>query len=74
MSVASGCGFQEVGVASGWVKSMSVVSRRWMAYMGEASECGCKEVHRFPHNYYLFLLLLFCSFLQQHPNFLFILF
>ena len=24
-----------------------------------ASRCGCKEVNRFPHNYYLSLLLLY---------------
>ena len=47
-----------------------VVSRRWMLVesMGVASgcTCSCKEVYRFPHNYYLFLYtalvsVLFCS-------------
>ena len=38
MGVASECGEQEVGVASGsgWNR-------------GVATECGCKEVYRFPH-------------------------
>ena len=35
--------------------------------MGVTTGCGCKEVYRFPHIYYLSLLL--CSFLQQHPYF-----
>ena len=59
MGVASGCGEQEVGVASGsgwnlWVWLLGVVVRR----------------------YILILLIptpLVCSFLQQHPYFLFIL-
>ena len=37
--------------------------------MGVASGGGCKEVYRFPHNYYLSLLLLY---LHQHPYFLII--
>ena len=41
--------------------------------MGVATGCGCKEVYRFPHIYYLSLLLLYLFFLQQHPYFLFIL-
>ena len=50
---------------------MGVVSRRWMwmESMSVASGCGCKEVHRFPHNYLSLLLLYlfffaatFCSF------------
>ena len=46
-----------------------------MESMGVASGCDCKEVHvyRFPHNYYLSLLLLYLLFFQQHPYFLFIL-
>ena len=46
---------------------MGVVSRRWMwvESMGVASGCGCKEAYKFPHNYNLFLLLLYL-FLQQH--------
>ena len=54
MGVASGCGEQEVGVASG------------SGYV--ASGCGCKEVYRFHHNTYPIILLLY-FFLQQHPNF-----
>ena len=60
MGVASGCGEQEVGVASGsgwnlwgwnlWVWLLGVVVRRYID----------------------FLILLICSFLQQHPYFLFI--
>ena len=45
MGVASGCGEQEVGVASG---------RRGIY------GCGCKEVYRFPHTTYL-VSVLFCS-------------
>ena len=30
--------------------------------MGVASGCGCKEVYRFPHIYYLSLLLLYLFF------------
>ena len=57
MGVASGCGEQEVGVASGngwnlWVWLLGVFVRRYIDYLS--------------------LLLLFCSFLQQHPYFLFI--
>ena len=60
MGVASGCGEQEVGVASGsgwnlWVWPLGVVVRRYIDFS----------------SYYLSLLL--CSFLQQHPYFLFIL-
>ena len=51
MGVASWCGEQEVGVATG---------------------CGCKEVYRFPHTTYPYSSCI-CSFLQQHPYFLFIL-
>ena len=50
MGVASGCGEQEAGVATG---------------------CGCKEVYRFPHTTNPYSSCI-CSFLQQHPYFLFI--
>ena len=50
MGVTSGCGEQEVGVATG---------------------CDCKEVYRFPHTTYPYSSCI-CSFLQQHPYFLFI--
>ena len=40
--------------------------------MGVASGCGCKEVYRFPHTTYPYSFCI-CSFLQQHPYFLFIL-
>ena len=55
MGVASGCGEQEVGVASGRVESMGV-----------ATGCDCKEVYRFPHITYHYSSCI-CSFLQQHP-------
>ena len=53
MDVASGCGEQEVGVASGsrwnlWVWLLGVVVRI--------------EVYRFPHTIYLSLLLLYLFF------------
>ena len=41
-----------------------------MEFMGVASGCGCKEVYRFPHITYPYSCI--CSFLQQHPYFLFI--
>ena len=52
---------------------MGVVSRRWMwvESMGVASGCGCKEVYKFPHITYPYSSCI-CSFLQQHPYFLFI--
>ena len=38
-----------------------------------SSGCGCKEVYRFPHIIYPYILsLCICSFLQQHPYFLLI--
>ena len=55
--VASGCGEQEAGVASG---------SGWN--MGVATRCGCKEVYRFPHTTYPYSSCI-CSFLQQHPTF-----
>ena len=49
---------------------MGMVSRcMWVESMGVASGCGCKEVYRFPHIYYLSLLLLYLFFFQQHPYF-----
>ena len=44
---------------------MGVVSRRrlWVESIGVASGCICKEVYRFPHIYYLVLLLLYLLFL-----------
>ena len=61
MGVASRCGKQEVGVASGsgwnlWVWLVDVVVRRY---------------YRFPHITYPYSSCI-CSFLQQHPYFLFI--
>ena len=38
---------------------------------GVASGCGCKEVYIFPHITYPYSSCI-CSFLQQHPYFLFI--
>ena len=60
MGVASGCGEEEVGVASGsgwnlWVWLLGVVVRRY--------------IYRFPHSPYSSCI---CSFLQQHPYSLFI--
>ena len=37
-----------------------------------ASGCGCKEIYRYPHITYPYSSCV-CSFLQQHPYFLFIL-
>ena len=41
--------------------------------MGVATGCGCKEVYRFPHTTYPYSSCI-CSFLQQHPYFLFFFF
>ena len=43
----------------------------WVESMGVATGCGCKEVYRFPHTTYPYSSCI-CSFLQQHPYFLFI--
>ena len=64
MGVASGCGEQEVGVASGsgwnlWVCLLGVVVRRYN--------------YRFPHTTYPYSSCI-CYFLQQHPYFLFFFF
>ena len=62
MGVASGCGEQEAGVASGsgWnllVWLLRVIVRRY--------------IYRFPHTTYPYSSCI-CSFLQQQPYFLFI--
>ena len=46
MGVASGRGYREVGVASGW--NLWV----WLQCIVVASGCCCKEVYRYPHNNY----------------------
>ena len=46
IGVASGRGYQEVGVASGW--NLWV----WLQCIGVASGCCCKEVYRYLHNNY----------------------
>ena len=46
MGVASGRGYQEVGVASGW--NLWV----WLQCISVASQCCYKEVYRYPHNNY----------------------
>ena len=56
MGVASGCGEQEAGV---------------LVRVGGIYGCGCKEIYRFPHTTYPYSSCI-CSFLQQHPYFLFI--
>ena len=38
--------------------------------MGGINGCGCKKVYRFPHITYPYSSCI-CSFLQQHPYFLF---
>ena len=42
-----------------------------MESMGVASGCGFKELYKFPHITYPYSSCI-CSFLQQHPYFLFI--
>ena len=63
MGVASGCGEQEVGVASGsgwnlWVWLLGVVVRRYIHFL---------ILHTYPYSSCI------CSFLQQHPYFWFVL-
>ena len=62
-----GCGWNV------WVWLVGEVSRRWewVKYMGVTTGCGYKEVYRFPHTTYPYSSCI-CSFLQQHPYFLFI--
>ena len=43
----------------------------WLVGEGGIYGCGFKEVHRFPHTTYPYSSCI-CSFLQQHPYFLFI--
>ena len=57
MGVASGCGEQEVGVASGRGWLLGVVVRRYIDFL----------ILLIPAP-----LVYICSFLQQHPYFLFI--
>ena len=56
-----------------WVWLVGVVVRRrvWLVGVGGIYGCGCKEVYRFPHSTYPYSSCI-CSFLQQHPYFLFI--
>ena len=58
-SQASGCGEQEVGVASG---------SGWNLWVWLLAGCGFKEIYRFPHTTYPYSFCI-CTFLQQHPNF-----
>ena len=52
MSVVSGRGYQEAGVASGW--NLWV----WLECIGVVSGCCCcKTAYRYPHNNYYFFLL-----------------
>ena len=53
------------------VESMDDNCGEWVECMGVATGCGCKEVYRFPHTTYPYSSCI-CSFLQQHPYFLFI--
>ena len=64
MGVASGRGYQEVGVASGW--NLWV----WLECIGVVSGCCCKEVYRCPHNITYPYSTCISSFLQQNPYFL----
>ena len=50
---------------------MGVASGCGEQEVGVATGCGCKEVYRFPHTTYPYSSCI-CSFLQQHPYFLFI--
>ena len=62
MGVASGCGEQEVGVASGSGWNL------WVWLLGVVTGCGFKEIYRFPHTTYPYSSCI-CTFLQQHPYF-----
>ena len=68
--MANGCGYQEVGVASGW--NLCVVIRRWvwLKCICVVSGCCCiyKDVYRFPHITYPYSTCISSS-LQQDPNF-----
>ena len=61
-----------------WVECMGVASvvsmrRVWLVGVDGIYGCGCKEVYRLLHSTYPYSSC-FCSFLQQHPYFLFILY
>ena len=65
MCVASGCGEQEAGVASGSGWNL------WVWLLGVVTGCGYKELYRFPHTTYpysscicYFFAATFCSFLN----------
>ena len=62
MGLASGCGELEVGVASG---------SGWNLWVWPVGVYSCNEVYRFHHTTYPYSSCI-CSFLQQHPYFLFI--
>ena len=58
-----------------WVWLVGVVSRRWVWPVGVGGIYGCGYwvwLYRFPHTTYPYSSCI-CSFLQQHPYFLFIL-
>ena len=63
IGVDSGCGYQEVGVTSGW--NLWV----WFEYIGVVSGCCCNEVYRYPHNITHPYFTCISSFVQQHPYF-----
>ena len=67
MGVASGCGYQEMGVASGsgWDLWVWLAGGRcgWNLWVWLVGACGCKEVYRFPHITYPYSSFI-CSFLQ----------
>ena len=54
-----------MGVASRWM---------WVECMGVASGCGCKEVYRFPHITYPYILLLYLLFLAASYLYVYFLF
>ena len=60
MGVASGCGEQEAGVASGSGWNLWV----WLLGVVVATGCGCKEVYRFPHTIYPYSSCI-CSFFKM---------
>ena len=76
MGVASGCGEQEVGVASGsgwnlwvWLAGSGCGWNLWVWLMGVVVR---RYKYRFPHITYIPTSLVSVLFLQQHPYFLFI--
>ena len=54
-----------------WVECMGVASGCGEQEVGVATGCGFKEIYRFPHTTYPYSSRI-CTFLQQHPYFLFI--